>query len=101
MDDDYLEAVLGLVADVPPGRVMTYGGIAEVLRDRIGRGGARQVGQVMALAGGGVPWWRVVNAAGQPPARLREEGCPLTDDEQPDDVDARVVVRRAVWWPGA
>src|SRR5665647_1999316 len=119
MDDDYLEAVLDLVADVPPGRVMTYGGIAEVLRERIGRGGARQVGQVMALAGGGVPWWRVVNAAGQPPARLRgtalarlrEEGCPLTDDEQaddeqsddeqPNDVDARVVVRRAVWWPDA
>lgn len=114
MDDDYLEAVLDLVAGVPPGRVMTYGGIAEVLRDRIGRGGARQVGQVMALAGGGVPWWRVVNAAGQPPARLRvtalarlrEEGCPLTDDEQSDDVqsddvDARVVVRRAVWWPDA
>jgi len=114
MDDDYLEAVLDLVADVPPGRVMTYGGIAEVLRERIGRGGARQVGQVMALAGGGVPWWRVVNAAGQPPARLRgtalarlrEEGCPLTDDEQSDDeqsddVDARVVVRRAVWWPEA
>src|SRR5665648_346316 len=63
MDDEYLEAVLDLVADVPPGRVMTYGGIAEVLRDRTGRGGARQVGQVMALAGGGVPWWRVVNAA--------------------------------------
>jgi len=54
-----------------------------------------------------VPWWRVVNAAGQPPARLRatalarlrEEGCPLTDGERSDDVGARVVVRRAVWWP--
>src|SRR5674476_1363588 len=109
MDDDYLEAVLDLVADVPPGRVMTYGGIAEVLRDRIGRCGARQDGQVMALARGGGSWWRVLNAARRRPARLRvmalarlrEEGSPLTDDAQVDDVDARVGVRRAVWWPGA
>lgn len=103
MDDDYLEAVLDVVAAVPPGRAMTYGGIAEVLRDRLGRGGPRMVGQVLARAGSGVPWWRVVNAAGEPPApyrrdavaRLRAEGCPLTSDAD----DARVVLRRAVWWP--
>ena len=107
MDDDYLEAVLDIVADIPPGRVMTYGAIAEVLHERLGRGGARQVGQVMSHAGGGVPWWRVVNAAGRPPtayrgealAALRADGCPLTDDERADDADARVVLRRALWWP--
>ncbi|WP_024288893.1 MGMT family protein [Cellulomonas sp. KRMCY2] len=107
MDDDYLEAVLDLVAAIPPGRVMTYGTIAEVLRDRSGGGGPRQVGQVMARAGSGVPWWRVVNASGRPPARyrtdavaaLRAEGCPLTDDETADDTDARVVLRTALWWP--
>jgi alkylated DNA nucleotide flippase Atl1 len=107
MDDDYLEAVLDLVADIPRGRVMTYGSIAEVLHERLGRGGARQVGQVMSHAGGGVPWWRVVNAAGRPPASyrsealaaLRADGCPLTDDERADDADARVVLRRALWWP--
>ena len=107
MDDDYLEAVLDVVAMIPVGRVMTYGSIAEVLHDRLGRGGARQVGQVMAHAGGGVPWWRVVNAAGRTPApyrgealaALRADGCPLTDDEGADDADARVVLRRALWWP--
>jgi alkylated DNA nucleotide flippase Atl1 len=103
VDEEYLEAVLDLVDEIPAGRVMTYGGIAEVLRDRLGRGGPRTVGQVMARAGGGVPWWRVVNAAGHPPAahrthaltRLRAEGCPLagTDDA------VRVAVRVAVWWP--
>jgi hypothetical protein len=49
----------------------------------------------------------VVNAAGEPPAayrsqalaRLREEGCPLSDDGAADDVAARVLVRRALWWP--
>lgn len=103
MDDDYLEAVLDLVDAIPAGRVMTYGAIAEVLRDRIGRGGPRMVGQVMARAGGGVPWWRVVNASGHPPAahrqdalrRLRAEGCPLTGA----DSAVRVSVRAASWWP--
>ena len=103
MDEEYLEAVLDLVESIPPGRVMTYGGIAEVLRDRLGRGGPRMVGQVMARAGGAVPWWRVVNASGEPPAahrsdavaRLRAEGCPL---RAPDE-DARVVLRHAAWWP--
>lgn len=105
MDDDYLEAVLDLVGTIPAGRVMTYGSVAEVLRDRMGRGGARQVGQVLARAGGGVPWWRVVNASGEPPApyrsealaALRSEGCPLRDYD--DDVVARVELRRAMWWP--
>lgn len=103
MDDEYLEAVLDVVSVIPPGRVMAYGGVADVLRDRLGKGGPRMVGQVMARAGGGVPWWRVVSAAGEPPAphrsaalvELRREGTLLTGDGD----DARVVVRRAVWWP--
>lgn len=108
MDEDYLEAVLDVVVLIPRGRVMTYGTIAEVVGDQLGRGGPRQVGQVLARAGSDVPWWRVVNAAGRPPralrsralAALRSEGCPLSDDGEADDVDARVVLRRAVWWPG-
>ncbi|HEY3437195.1 MAG TPA: MGMT family protein [Actinotalea sp.] len=107
MDEDYLEAVLDLVEVIPPGRVMTYGTIAEVLHDRLGRGGPRQVGNVLAHAGSGIPWWRVVNASGRPPQahyaraleRLREESCPLTDDGRAGDPDARVVLRRAIWWP--
>lgn len=103
MDEEYLEVVLDVVEQVPPGRVTTYGVIAEVLRERLGRGGPRSVGRVLAVAGAAVPWWRVVNASGEPPAahrtealrRLRAEGCPLTS---PHD-DARVVLRAAVWWP--
>ena len=56
----YAEAVLDLVADIPPGHAMTYGDVARSL----GRGGPRQVGSVMASFGGGVPWWRVVRADG-------------------------------------
>ena len=104
--DDYVDQVHDLVASIPPGRVMTYGLVAEVLADRAvaagrsPRGGPRQVGRAMAL-GGDVPWWRVVNAAGSPPAHhltralahLRAERTPLTTDGE------RVRVRQAVWFP--
>lgn len=88
MDEEYRELVLDVVEAIPPGRVMTYGAIADVVGQVLGRGGPRQVGTVLAQMGGGVPWWRVVNAAGRPPAhhetlaldRLRAEGCPLSPD---------------------
>lgn len=81
MDEEFVEAVLVIVEQVPPGRATTYGAIA----DAVGRGGPRQVGQVMALHGAPVPWWRVVRADGSlPPShdhRAREEylveGTPL------------------------
>ncbi|MGY4645928.1 MGMT family protein [Cellulomonas sp. URHB0016] len=107
MDDEYVEAVLDLVAAIPAGRAMTYGLIAEVLADRAlaagrtPRGGPRQVGQVMGRAGSQVPWWRVVNATGSPPARhaaravalLVADGTPMVAD------GTRVALRRAVWFP--
>lgn len=88
MDEEYRELVLDVVAAIPPGRVMTYGDVADVVGRSLRRGGPRQVGTVLRQMGGGVPWWRVVNAAGHPPAhhrsialeRLREEGCPLSLD---------------------
>lgn len=107
MDEEYLEAVLDVVATIPAGRVMTYGTVADVVHEALGRGGPRQVGRVMARAGGDVPWWRVVNASGEPPARLHEvalrhlraDGCPLSDDERAEQERPRVVLRRALWWP--
>ena len=60
MRDDFTERVLSLVERIPAGKVLSYGAIAEIL----GEGGPRQVGRVMALEGGGVPWWRVVRADG-------------------------------------
>ncbi|MBB2924944.1 MGMT family protein [Cellulomonas cellasea] len=107
MDEEYLEAVLDLVERIPAGRAMTYGTIAEVVADALvasggtARGGPRQVGQVLARAGSGVPWWRVVNAAGRPPVHaaqraldhLGAEGTPLTTD------GTRVALRRAIWFP--
>ncbi len=62
--DDFASRVLDVVDSIPPGRVMSYGDIAEYLR----RGpGPRQVGRVMSVYGGAVPWWRVIRADGAPP----------------------------------
>jgi alkylated DNA nucleotide flippase Atl1 len=58
--DEFSSRVLEVTETIPPGRVMSYGDVAEYL----GEGGPRQVGRVMSLWGGGVTWWRVVHADG-------------------------------------
>ena len=60
MDDGYAERVLDLVERIPPGQVLSYVAISEI----VGEGGPRQVARVMAMDGGSVPWWRVVRADG-------------------------------------
>ena len=84
--EDFAEAVLEVVAAIPPGRVMTYGDVAAVLGSRA----ARAVGQVMSRHGADVPWWRVIRASGHAAAghesrawgHFQAEGTPLltTDD---------------------
>src|ERR1700746_2632196 len=79
--DRYAARVLDVVDSIAPGRVMSYGDVAEYL----GEGGPRQVGRVMALWGGSAPWWRGVQADGgllrgherAALAEYRAEGTPL------------------------
>lgn len=97
--EEYVEEVLALVERIPPGRVMSYGAIADHLAERSGRASARLVGSIMARHGGGVPWYRVVNAAGRLPpgheararSRLAAEGTPLRG--------AGVDLAAAAWYP--
>jgi alkylated DNA nucleotide flippase Atl1 len=96
----YVETVLRVVEAIPPGRVMSYGAIAE----QVGRGGPRQVGAVMASYGATVPWWRVVRADGTPPpeaaearAHYRAEGTPLRTHGPGGAV--RVDMAAAAWTP--
>jgi alkylated DNA nucleotide flippase Atl1 len=98
----YAEKVLDTVDLIPPGRVMTYGDVAEWLDE----GGPRQVGRVMALYGAGVPWWRVVRSDGVPLpghelaaiAAYRSEGTPLRQaGPAAEGHIPRVDVRRARW----
>jgi alkylated DNA nucleotide flippase Atl1 len=91
----YAELVLDAVDRIPPGRVLTYGDIAEL----VGEGGPRQVGAVMSRYGSLVPWWRVLHADGTPPvchdgralAAYRAEGTPLRPGGR------RVDMRTARW----
>lgn len=94
------DQILAIVGSIPPGRVMTYGSIAE----HVSGAGARSVGQTLKADGHDVPWWRVVNAAGRPaPGAARtahqhysDEATPLT--ERPDGTYA-VDLAGALWQP--
>ena len=96
---DYASRVLEVAETIPPGRVMSYGDIAEYL----GEGGPRQVGRVMSLWGGGVAWWRVVHADGsllacheyEALSMYRAESTPLRPAA--DGVIPRLDMRRARW----
>lgn len=79
--EDFVTAVLEVVAAIPEGHAMSYGDVAAAIGSRAARG----VGQVMAYYGSEVPWWRVVRASGHPPQchegraleHYRAEGTPL------------------------
>ena len=87
--------VLSVVEEIPAGRVLSYGDVAEL----VGRGGPRAVGRVMSLYGSGVPWWRVLRADGSFVPEVfaravrhhRDEGTPMRAD------GARVDMRQARW----
>lgn len=95
MDPDFVEAVLGVVDDVPPGRVTTYGAVARAVG-----GGPRLVGRVLSQHGDAVAWWRVVRADGVPatchagtaPEHLLREGTPMRGS-------GRVDLAAALWEP--
>jgi alkylated DNA nucleotide flippase Atl1 len=88
-------AVLDLVDRIPPGRVMTFGAIAE----HLGQGGPRGVGGVMARHGYDVAWWRVVRANGTLPTYLMIDAQPHWIIERTPTRRGLVNVRAASWWP--
>jgi alkylated DNA nucleotide flippase Atl1 len=117
---EYAERVLEVAELIPAGRVMTYGDVAEWLAHEEGEhealsgrggggrraGGPRQVGRVMALYGGAVPWWRVVRADGallpghelEALGHYRAEGTPLREAGRATDGHLpRIDMRRARW----
>ncbi|MGD9482454.1 MGMT family protein [Streptomyces sp. TRM70308] len=121
---EFAERVLELTELIPPGRVMTYGDVARLLREERaeeegappipgapggrGLGGPRQVGRVMALYGSAVPWWRVVRADGvllpgherRALGHYRAEGTPLRTSRA-RGVPPRLDLPRARWYgPG-
>jgi|KBSSwiStaDraftv2_1062776.scaffolds.fasta_scaffold07448_4 methylated-DNA-protein-cysteine methyltransferase-like protein len=94
---EYATAVLDAVARIPPGRVMTYGDVAEY----VGAGTGRHVGAVLARFAleEDVPWHRVIRSTGEPNptapveaiARLIADCTPLRPGGE------RVDLARARW----
>lgn len=90
--DDLTDCVHDLLAQIPTGRVSTYGRLGDEARWRCGRGSARQVARVLSAGVGELPWWRVVPASGVPAApvraaqlaHLRAEGTAFRTPERVD-----------------
>ena len=81
--DEQVEKVRDLVASIPPGRVSTYGDIA----DAAALSSPRIVGWIMRTDSADLPWHRVIGASGRPATHksdrqlelLRAEGVLATD----------------------
>jgi len=100
IDPNFRERVEMLVAQIPQGRVMTYGQLAALCDNARA---ARIVGGVAHFGDPDLPWQRVVNkkgglAAGYPgnrqghKAALEAEGFEVSDDYTVD-------VAKLIWWP--
>ena len=100
--DDFEQQLYTWLAQVPAGRVVTYGQLAKL----IGRpNGARWVGRQMGRLprGTGLPWFRVVNASGRSSIPVDNSGwnrqLRLLRDEGVEIVDGRISLRRYQWDP--
>lgn len=100
VDPNFRQRVEALVAQIPAGRVMTYGQLAALCGNARA---ARIVGGIAHFGDPNLPWQRVVNkqgglAAGYPGGRrghrgvLEAEGYEVSDDYQ-------VNVEALLWWP--
>lgn len=97
----YVEAVLRLVERIPPGRVISYGAIAEYLSEDFGRGSPRRVGTIMAGYGGSVPWYRVVASNGRLPPGHEEKARRLLESEGVTFRTDNVPMAAYAWYPSS
>ena len=104
MDSGFDARVRQVVAQIPSGRLATYGQIAELIG---AYGCARQVGWALRRLSlpSEVPWHRVVNAQGRISMRLSREGSDWIQRELllaegiPVDAEGRLPLARYRWLP--
>jgi len=92
------ERIYLIVRQIPPGKVATYGQIAELAGDCT----ARMAGYAMAAAPEGVPWQRVINAQGKVSPRADHWGSEvqrvrLADEGVEFDAQDRVDFAKVRW----
>jgi O-6-methylguanine DNA methyltransferase len=90
----FTRSVLDAVERIPPGQVMSYGDVAELV-DR--PGASRAVGAVMARYGAEVPWHRVVHNDGSCASHQVDRQLALLREEDVPILGGRVNMRLARW----
>jgi methylated-DNA-protein-cysteine methyltransferase-like protein len=94
MDMDLAQRMLDVVAQIPVGRVATYGDVAA----RAGSVSPRLAGFVLSqLADDATPWHRVVRANGTPAAHLAAEQISRLRAENVEVIDGRVDLKTFRW----
>ena len=87
--EEQVETVRTLVASIPPGKVATYGDIA----DAAGLSSPRIVGWIMRTDSSDLPWHRVITASGKPAPHLAARQLELLRAEGVLANDGRVPLR--------
>jgi methylated-DNA-protein-cysteine methyltransferase-like protein len=94
------DPVYKLVKQIPRGRVLSYGAVARLLRLK---GGARSAGRAISATpqGKGIPWHRVLDAAGkivirEPYSSLQRR---LLESEGVEVIENRVRMKTYLWTP--
>lgn len=94
MDMDLANRMLDAVAQIPAGRVATYGDIAAMAGSR----SPRLAGFVLSqLADEDTPWHRVLRADGTPAPAVAAEQIRRLRAEHVELIDGRVDLRRFRW----
>lgn len=101
-DGQLRDLVYSLVAQIPTGRVMTYGQLAALCGSPQA---ARIVGQIARFGPSNLPWQRVVykdgRLAGAFPGGRTQQAALLEDDGISVGLDFRVDVNKYIWNPSS
>lgn len=97
---DFKARVHEIVAQIPKGKMMTYGQIATMAGSPRA---ARQVGQVAHWGNPDLPWHRVVNAQGGLARGYTDGGLEghrrALEADGYEVADYRVAIDELIWWP--
>lgn len=102
IDADFKETVYKIVAQIPKGKVMTYGQIASLAG---AAWAAWEVGQIAHTGPTDLPWQRVVNKNGGLakgyPGGYAGHKADLEDEGIAVDQDLKVDIEKLLWYPEA